>query len=218
VEGDNDIPGLNPPGVDRAHPTVVWTYCWTFHILPYLEQKPLYDQLVQDESKIATSIVSTYYCPTRRAPTLYKGLAKSDYAANCGTDDINGALPRSRRGWISMTEIRDGTSSTLLAAESRVHIFFLRSGGCCGDNESAYLCGYADDNGRRGNRVPQPDIVDGSIPDSTVDNFFGSSHQAACNAVLMDASVRPIRYLVDPTTFQRLSVRFDGLQVDEEGL
>jgi prepilin-type N-terminal cleavage/methylation domain-containing protein len=218
VEGDNDIPGLNPPGVDRAHPTVIWTYCWTFHILPYMEQKPAYDEAVRDETKVATILVPNYICPTRRQLRLYKGHAKSDYAANCGTNDNNGALPRSRTGWISLAEIRDGTSNTLLVGEARKHLYYLTSGGCCGDNESAYLCGYADDVGRRGNRIPQPDIVSSALPDSAPDNFFGSSHPSAMNAVLLDGAVRTITYRADPTAFVRFCNRFDGLTFSHDNL
>jgi hypothetical protein len=145
-------------------------------------------------------------------------VAKSDYSANCGTNNTNGVFVRSRDGWITMAEIRDGTANTLLVAESRIHLHYMTSGGCCGDNESAYLCGFADDNGRRGNKIPQPDIVSRTIIDGAPDNFFGSSHPAAMNAVLADGSVRTVTYRVDPTVFQRFSIRFDGETFSHENL
>ena len=186
-------------------------YNWTFHILPYLEQKTVYDQGKFDFSTIHTSIVHTYYCPTRRQPRLYKGNAKSDYAANAGTTVNNGVFVRSRDGWITMAQVVDGTANTLLAGETRVHLHYLtQTGDCCGDNESAYLAGWADDVGRHGNRVPQPDILSSAIPSDQVDGFFGSSHPAALNVVLLDGTVRPLRYRIDPVVFQRFSVRNDG--------
>ena len=34
---------------------------------------------------VATSVIPTYYCPTRRAPKLYGAYAKCDYAGNAGS-------------------------------------------------------------------------------------------------------------------------------------
>ena len=83
---------------------------WPFNILPWLEQKQLHDMGLgtsgsAKQARLLTmtqSIISEFYCPTRRAPALYKlydrpqnagGLTSGtndygggcDYAANAGT-------------------------------------------------------------------------------------------------------------------------------------
>jgi prepilin-type N-terminal cleavage/methylation domain-containing protein len=214
VEGDD-----GPSACCAPDPGNIWYYNWTFHILPFLEQKNVYDRGEQDHSKISTSVVAGYYCPTRRAIQLYKGNAKSDYAANAGTTTTNGAFVQSRLGWSRLSQIIDGTSQTLLVAESRVHIRYLReTGDCCSDNESAYLAGWSDDVGRHGDRVPRPDIIDFTVPSDQADGFFGSSHPQAINAVLVDGSVRTIRYSVTPAIFRGLSIKDDGLYFTQDDL
>lgn len=214
VEGDDGPTACCAPDAGN-----IWFYNWTFHILPFMEQKNVYDRGEADHSKISTSIVSSYYCPTRRNVQLYKGNAKSDYAANAGTTTTNGVFVQSRLGWTRMTQITDGTAYTLLAGESRVHLRYLaQTGDCCGDNESAYLAGWADDVGRHGNKVPQPDILDSAIPSDQADGFFGSSHPNQINAVLADGSVKTIRFAVHPAIFQGLSIRNDGVVVTQDEL
>jgi prepilin-type N-terminal cleavage/methylation domain-containing protein len=206
VEGDD-----GPTACCAPDPGNIQYYNWTFHILPYLEQKAVYDRGEQDHSKISTSVVGGYYCPTRRAIQLYKGNAKSDYAANAGTNTTNGAFVQSRQGWTRLSQIIDGTSQTLLVGEARVHHRYLReTGDCCSDNESAYLAGWSDDVGRHGNKVPRPDIIDYTLPSDQADGFFGSSHPHVINAVLVDGSVRTVRFSVSPAVFLGLSLRNDG--------
>ena len=43
-----------------------------------------------------------------------------------------------------------------------------------------------------------------------MDYRFGSAHPQRMNAVFCDGSVHQIRYDVDPTTFMRACVRWDG--------
>ena len=214
VEGDD-----GPTACCAPDPGNVLYYNWTFHILPFMEQKTVYDRGEANHATISTSVVGTYYCPTRRNIQLYKGVAKSDYAANAGTTTTNGVFVQSRLGWTRMTQIIDGTANTLLAAEARKHIRYIyETGDCCGDNESAFLAGWADDNGRHGNRVPLPDIVDRNIPSDQADNFFGSSHPAMLNAVLADGSVRSLKYGINPVIWQGFCVRNDGVVVNQNDL
>jgi prepilin-type N-terminal cleavage/methylation domain-containing protein len=206
AEGDD-----GPTACCAPDPGVTWYYNWTYHILPFLEQKNVFDRGEQDHSTISTSVVAGYYCPTRRAIQLYKGNAKSDYAANTGTSTTNGPFVQSRTGWTRLSQIVDGTSQTLLVAESRVHIRYLReTGDCCSDNENAYLAGWSDDVGRKGTNAPRPDIVDTTLPSSQADGFFGSSHPQVLNGVLVDGSVRTIRYSVTPGVFQGFCIKNDG--------
>ena len=192
--------------------------CWTFYILPYLEQNNAFKLVAQGSgtnwNALRTSIVKTYYCPSRRIVQLYKGLAKSDYAASRGNGD-NGVARRVDLGHkVNMTaHVTDGTSNTLLVSEGRVHIpNMLRSIGtsCCSDNEDAYTNGFGDDVVRHGGNPPLPDILDVNIDPSQADGRFGSSHAGGLNAGLADGSVRFIRYGVSAATFRDLCIMNDG--------
>ena len=195
---------------------------WTYHILPYMEQDAVH-RLVTPGSgtnwtKLQQSVVKTYYCPSRRSVRLYKNRAKSDYSASRGTGD-NGVARRVHLGHkVDMVAgIPDGTSNTLMIGESRLHIGFMDSGGCCSDNENAYASGWADEVERHGNNnPPAPDIVDTAIADNTVDGDFGSSHTGGINAGLADGSVRFIRFTIPASTFANLARANDGNVVNAD--
>jgi len=194
-------------------------YNWTYHILPFMEQDNIWRVGQTNQSALRTSINKTYFCPTRRRAQLYKGVAKSDYAASRGTGE-NGVAARLTLGNIvTMAQIVDGTSNTLLAGETRVHRAFMVAGDdCCSDNEDAYTNGWADDVVRHGAVPPQPDIWNPAIVGGVADGYFGSSHQTGLNVVLVDGSVRYVRFSVNATTFSRLARRDDGQVVDHDGL
>jgi prepilin-type N-terminal cleavage/methylation domain-containing protein len=191
---------------------------WTYHILPHIEQDNVH-KLVRPGSganwgTLNRSVVKTFYCPTRRTPGLYKNRAVCDYAASRGTGD-NGVARRVDLGHtVRMAGITDGTSNTLMLGETRIHLAFMNSGGCCGDNESAYNSGWADDVVRHGNVPPAPDIRDSAVPSGAPDGHFGGSHTGGLNGGLADGSVRFIRFSVNRTTFQRLNRRDDGQVVN----
>ena len=194
-------------------------YGWTYHILPFVEQDNLWRVGQTNRAQLSRGITKTYYCPSRRSVRLYKNQAKSDYAASRGTGE-NGVASRANLGRVvNFAAISDGLSNTLLAGETRVHRGYMESGGCCGDNESAYLAGWADDVVRHGNNTPpQPDIFDRAIPSGAVDGHFGAAHPAGMNAVLADGSVRMIRFSVNRTTFARLVRRDDGQVINPNDL
>jgi prepilin-type N-terminal cleavage/methylation domain-containing protein/prepilin-type processing-associated H-X9-DG protein len=194
-------------------------YNWTYHILPYIEQNSVYQVGQTDRSQLDKTIVKIFYCPVRRSTRLYKGDAKSDYAASRGTGE-NGVAVRVNLGKIvTLLTITDGTSNTLLVGETRVHLAYIDSGGCCSDNESAYTNGWADDVVRHGNNnPPQPDLTDPSIDAGVVDGTFGSSHPGGMNAVLADGSVRFIHFSVSPLLFGFLCNATDDQFVNHDAL
>lgn len=199
-----------PTNCCNADSNRVDRYNWPFHILPYMEQAAVYDMWPNDIPKLQQTVVPTFYCPTRRALRLYKNVAKSDYSGSRGTGN-NGVLTETATGWIGFPAVTDGTSSTLLVAESRVHRGYMESGGCCSDNESAWNSGFADDVVRHGNNNPPlRDVFDTAIPDSIVDGDFGSSHPGGMNAVFTDGSVHTVHYTVDADVFRRACVRNEG--------
>jgi len=196
---------------------------WCYHILPYIEQDNAFKLLIPDTAANRTRLrvvpIAAYICPSRRNVQLYKGVSKSDYASNCGTNNDNGltvktytgTAPNQTKQLSNMAGVSDGTSNTLMVAESRVHKGFMTSGGCCSDNEDIYTTGWADDVGRRGTNPPEPDLTDTALNSNLADGKFGSSHGQGINCVLADGSVRFVRYSVNSTTFRRLSIKNDGL-------
>jgi hypothetical protein len=220
----HDARGFFPPAGDNgpdltnhccaAEPGYVDNLNWTFHILPYIEQENIFKLVTPGSgtnwSALNQQVVKTFICPTRRANRLYKNRAPGDYAASRGTGD-NGVARRVNLGHkVTMVGISDGTSNTLMLGESRIHLAFMESGGCCGDNESVFNNGWADDVVRLGTVPPSEDIRDAAIADSTPDGHFGSSHTGGLNICLADGSTRFIRFNVNATSFQRLNQRDDG--------
>ncbi len=192
--------------------------CWTYHILPHMEQSAVHNLVTQGSganwNTLRTSIVKSYYCPSRRKIELYKGVAKSDYAASRGSGD-NGVARRVDLGHVvNMTaHVTDGTSNTLMVGEGRVHIQNMTAtvgGSCCSDNEDAYTNGWGDDVVRAGAAPPLPDILDVNIDPNQADSRFGSSHTGGFNACLADGSVRFVRYSIAATTFRNLCIINDG--------
>lgn len=198
---------------------------WTYHILPFIEQDNIHKLVTQGSSTNWTAIrtmpVKTYYCPSRRSVTLYKGLAKCDYAASRGNGD-NGIARRVNLGHkVRMTDVNDGTSNTLMVAEARVHLPNMTTNigsACCSDNEPAFNSGWADDVVRMGANPPAPDVTDTAIDPGQVDGYFGSSHTGGMNSCLADGSVRFIRFSVPATTFRDLCIRNDGRVFNESDL
>lgn len=194
-------------------------YNWTVPILPYLDQAALHSVAMTNRTRLETSPVGVYHCPSRRSPRLYKGFAKTDYAGN-GGDGTNGFFIRTSQDSISFSAVTDGLSQTMALGESRLHRAFMEVGGssCCSDNENAYTAGWGDDNVRFGNNQPGPDVSDPNIPTSVVDNFFGSQHVMGFQALAGDGSVRFISFSVNGTLFLRFSGRNDAKNVSMDEL
>jgi prepilin-type N-terminal cleavage/methylation domain-containing protein/prepilin-type processing-associated H-X9-DG protein len=126
---------------------------WRYHILPYIEQDPLY-KIVSRSSLYATP-VKIYYCPTRRQPTVYGSTVRSDYCGNAGTtfdngtptgggagggQTFDGVVVRANATQVTLETIPDGTSNTVMVAEKWLHPKRHNADG--GDNESTYNAGW----------------------------------------------------------------------------
>ncbi|MFO0966259.1 MAG: DUF1559 domain-containing protein [Gemmataceae bacterium] len=191
-------------------------YNWTYHVLPFLEQAPLYKtgSVNAGRATLTRTPVAVYYCPTRRSVRTYQNLAKCDYAGNAGTNNTNGVMVRpSASPGATMLSITDGTSNTLLAAESRVHLAYLDTAqsGYNSDNEDCYTNGWADDTERQGNAPPEPDLTAPGDLGSLCHGKFGSSHSGGLNCALADGSVRFLSFNVTAENWRRFCVRNDGL-------
>lgn len=205
---------------------------WMYQILPNLEQSNLYNNL--NDTQVYQTPVKTYYCPSRRAPTIYGAYAKTDYAGNGGDGwtSYNGAMVRrSCKLPVDFTQITDGTSNTLFVGEKQQNDKNFGSSG--GDNEPWPNSGWDEDQIRIATVLPTPlPIAVGSTyygppaPDSAYaptettgtsiwSTLFGAIHAGAFHGLLVDGSVRAISYNVDAETFRRICVRNDGLAVND---
>ena len=223
--------GSDGPNQNCCNATSRAGWSWMYQILPFIEQDNVFNN--PTDAVVISSAIKTYYCPSRRQPTLY-GTAqsgRSDYAINGG---MNMAEEGSRgvgvRQWKSpsstkpanapveqrrvMTDITDGLSNTLLVAEKQCHLTVLGSAG--GDNEAWNNSGWDQDMARFAEALPQPDDQHPTSASSTFWSVrFGSSHPGAFNAAMADGSVRSIRYLTDLANWRRIVLINDGEVIAE---
>jgi prepilin-type N-terminal cleavage/methylation domain-containing protein/prepilin-type processing-associated H-X9-DG protein len=215
-------------------------FCWRYWILPYIEQELLYDQVKR--STVYAGAIKGYYCPSRRSPVIYGGSGRGDYNGNAGThfDNgtpsptskdsgsgvIDGVVIRTTVGLMTLEQITDGTSNTLLMAEKWLNPHRFDEDG--GDNEPWCNAGWDECIVRIGggtynhpqlgviDRVPRPDIlapasVDGAGNPVVIWNqSFGSSHPNGMNALLCDGSVHHVSFGITATAWAAICSRNDG--------
>jgi prepilin-type N-terminal cleavage/methylation domain-containing protein len=206
---------------------------WAYQILPYIDQGNVWSN--PDDTEVAGAVIALYFCPSRRSPEATPGIetagipigcsrGKIDYAGNGGTgpdifpekypwlNQTGLVIPRVGPRPVTLTNIPDGSSNTLLVGERN---FNLATQGEFWpfDENNGYFDGWDWDTIRWGYEVPVPDRRDLSAADTR----FGSSHPAGVQFVFGDGSVRMIYYDITLTTFQRLSNREDGLPVGADG-
>lgn len=225
--GYNDLHNSLPTagdGISGNPPTDRKEWGWTYEILPFIEQDPLYKE--PDNAKIRATPIKIYYCPSRRARLVWGSNAKSDYAGNGGTrpnsDASDGTVRRSRDGGTALQKIRDGSSNTILVGEKLVNRPTM--GGHTddfSDNESWAGPGFADADIMRGAlptggvwHTPVEDTNELPPADTGLFYRFGSAHSGGANFVFGDGSVRFIRFGVDATIFMRACKTDDGQPLD----
>src|SRR3954454_13167507 len=145
-DSQNKLPNAGSDGPDKnccnASTRVGWT--WMYHLLPYIEQDNLYN--TANDASVAQTAVKTYYCPSRRQPTLYSNGGRSDYAGNGGRDmggegregmlvrqwkspstpkPITAPVEQTRR----FADVTDGLSNTVMVGEKQCHFTVLGTAG-----------------------------------------------------------------------------------------
>ncbi|HZL90296.1 MAG TPA: DUF1559 domain-containing protein [Pirellulaceae bacterium] len=165
---------------------------WRVHILPYVEQQPLYDQFHLDEpwdsehnKALIAKMPDVYKSPTSRAgegKTVYLGVKGKNAAFVPPADSDKG---KTNPPGISLAAVVDGTSNTIMVVEA-------------GD-EKAAVWTKPDDF--------EPDDKD---PLKGLVNPGGRGF----NAAFCDGAVRLITKAVDAKTLKRLFQRNDGEPVE----
>jgi prepilin-type N-terminal cleavage/methylation domain-containing protein/prepilin-type processing-associated H-X9-DG protein len=173
-------------------------------------------------------------------------LARSDYAMNAGDyaqwhtvlpaslqegddpnfkwDDMSHQTGISyQRSRVTISDIKDGTSSTVLIGEKYVNRDHYADGKDLGDSETMYCGDHLDllrwtgIDGTAGtadnNNLPVQDRST-LISEGNRVQWFGSAHADVYNMSFCDGSVRTISYSIDGEVYRRLGNRKDGLPLD----
>jgi prepilin-type N-terminal cleavage/methylation domain-containing protein len=107
---------------------------------------------------------------------------------------------------IKLTQVRDGTSNTLMVGEKHVRQGFF------GTDTGYDACAYNGDHGFS-NRGGGPSATLVRNPTDTGSGRFGSWHTGICQFVFCDGSVRALQNSVDGTTLGLLANKDDGQPV-----
>ena len=229
-------PGVAGRGFDEKQPGG-----WIYNILPFVEQDPLYKLSGPDGSaKRIQTPLAIMNCPSRRKGGPYlngggytygettntvAGLARTDYAANCGnanSNEIYGGPPdlatadNPGYGWpgtlgyngvcfqrstVRFADIVNGTSNTFMVGEKYLNPYSYDNGADGGDNENMYV-GFDNDIFRCAASLPLQDL--NGFSDT---RRFGSQHPSGVQMALCDGSVQTISYNIEILTFKRMADR-----------
>jgi prepilin-type N-terminal cleavage/methylation domain-containing protein len=171
---------------------------WAFQVLPYVEQQALF------EAGNYTTPVKTFLDPGRSRPATilndikhhkYTGWVVTDFALN--TWPFGGGSNGDAARQLSLVQITDGTSNTILVGEKALDPTKYTSNG--GDWDEPAWCGQWGGTLRAGNGVHR-DVR--GVNYSANHGNWGSPYSGGCPFVLYDGSVRMISYNYDPASFQ----------------
>jgi len=226
---------------------------WIFSILPYAEQQSLFSMgaglsataKYPYQYQKAQTPLALFTCPSRRqtqtSPNAFNGgldyvnapgpgnmpkLAKTDYAATCGSTDNNeyNGGPSSfadgdsdtwwvnsngagnyattfngiiyPRSQVRLTDLRRGTSNFVMCGEKYVQPENYYTGLDASDNESLYV-GFDNDTSRTTFYAPLQDKK--GVANTKA---YGSNHITACNVCMADGSIRQVQYTVPVAIFK----------------
>jgi prepilin-type N-terminal cleavage/methylation domain-containing protein len=113
-------------------------------------------------------------------------------------------------GKVTMTQIADGTSNTLLVSEKQLDLRNYFSGDW--HDDAGWADGWDPDVIRFGGTPPLRDT------NGVSGYHFGSAHSSGICALMADGSVRMIRYGIDQVTFSALSSRAGGEVINMNSL
>ncbi len=214
---------------------------WIFNTLPYMEQNNTHSVAGTDAARgdLIESRLSYLNCPSRRQEKVrtnyghfnaeYRELvAKSDYAANAGSQYRNEIYPGPsslgqgmdpnyywpptndhtgvcfQRSKLTFASLRAGTSNVLMIGEKYLESRSYQTGLPRADNEHAFS-GYNNDIYRTTYFPPLHDR-----PGYDASTIFGSAHTATLNVAYCDGSVHSISYSISTDVWSNLGNRDVG--------
>ncbi len=209
---------INPDGPIRSEPSGKHI-SWTIQIMPFLEQRNLYDHFDFDKSAYSTensevrmATVPTLLCPSN--PGIHFGSASSidgKEVAEChyagSHHDSEAPIDKDNTGVlflnskIKYSEITDGSSQTFLIGEMVPHDGHL--GWVSGTRSTLRNVGTFEQSSYR-------DRAQFAANGPLDVGGFGSYHAGGANFVLADGSVRFFTHSVEEKLMQQLANRADG--------
>jgi prepilin-type N-terminal cleavage/methylation domain-containing protein/prepilin-type processing-associated H-X9-DG protein len=218
----NSITGTNWP------PAPYQTKWFSMHIalLPYIEQENLQTKAVDNvqnphnvncagANPIGAQVVNVYVCPSDSMIPPYTGVyngltfAITSYGGCSGTSATNTASNQmlqngifNMNSTVRMTDIIDGTSSTLMFGErSRMNLQVTSSSQVLGG--WAWVNQFATEDNTMNTSTP----IEGTLSHTL--NAFGSQHAGGntCNFAFADGSIHTLQKSINIVVFNRLATR-----------
>lgn len=208
----HDAQGCFPPGgiEPRVNPkqTQRRQLAWSVFVLPYLEQKQLFERIdlskpfdAPENAAAAAEVVPVFLCPSvTRVSAVSEGRGACDYGGLYGeritspNNPPKGAMLYDRR--LSIRHITDGTSTTIFLGEDG---------------------GWLD-----GQWINAKNVFDQAYPinwqpplGQMKENEIRSSHGSGANVALGDGSARFLSEEIELLTLAALCTRAGGEKVDE---
>ncbi len=231
IHGFHDTHKIIPIGFgdhDEEH-----GYGWGTFILPYLEQKNLYDKLREAElpdqlgsttsdccnpepdigNGAARTSLAIYICPSSTLPTHdHRGLARSNYCGN-NTDSANQApgngFFQGRSEILNFANITDGLSNTIAVGE----VERTANVGPSANSSGAFPVWVGGDlvGGDTDSVMRRCDGTNNSLNSvAGNDEAFGSLHPGGANFLFGDGSCHFLSETITPATYVNLGRRNDG--------
>lgn len=208
------------------------------------------------QNTVARHGIPVYNCPSRRSLEAYNTYYRSDYAGNAGerhltggniwtlatahqnrtnlrtlnnTGKTTGVVMMTDIGKLTIEQIRDGSSNTIMVGEKAIHTSGYGSSADGGENERWNNAGWDEDVIRyaAGRNANGDRFAIGIVNDNNAPNIethggttvwydsFGSAHTGGAFFCMGDGSVRMLSYTIDGDTLRRLGNRADGEPVGE---
>jgi len=170
-------------------------WCWAYQILPYIEQKALFDARPQ----VQTAGVPVYLCPSRAHQKFSTGTSPN-------SPGINGPYTNYCINWQSFpndwTAIRplplisnlNGTSNTVFVGEGRMDTNQINNTNSSNWEEVIYSGGYGGTGRGDPNAGNQGTTIVPDAPGIGQNNGWGSPHGGGAQFVMCDGSVRMISF------------------------
>ena len=183
-------------------------FAWSAFLLPFIEQNSLHQQIdftkafdSEENAEAAASVVMTYICPSvPRSSYLVEGRGATDYGGINGeritsrNDPPKGVMLYERA--VSIREIKDGTSNTLIVSEDSAW------------EDGQWINGL--------NIFDQAYAINYEPPPGTYkENEIRSEHPGGANGAFCDGSVRFLNENMNDETLAAICTRAGGEIVGE---